>query len=48
MPALSKRDFLRIDPIVLSFTAVDGFHVQGMTEDEGNILANTPIGESVT
>lgn len=36
-----------VDLIVLAFAAVDGFHVQGVAEDEGDLLPVAEIGEPV-
>src|SRR5262249_7991104 len=36
-----------VDLVVLTFAAVDGFHVQGMSEDEGDLLLVAEVGEPV-
>jgi hypothetical protein len=36
-----------VDPIVLGLPAMDGFQVQGVAEDEGDLLASAQIGEPV-
>jgi hypothetical protein len=38
---------VRIDLVVLGFAAVDGLHVQGVAEDEGNPLLRAKIREPV-
>lgn len=40
-------DLMGIDRIVFCLAAVNGFHVHGMTEDEGNVLVFAPIGDSI-
>ena len=42
-----QRDLVRIELVVLRLATVDGLHVQGMTEHEGNLLAGTEIGDPV-
>jgi hypothetical protein len=39
--------FVGIDLIVLRFAPMDGFHVEGMAEDEGNPLLGAKIGRPV-
>ena len=36
-----------VDLIVFGFSSVDRFHVEGVAEDEGNVLFNTEIGDPV-
>jgi hypothetical protein len=36
---------MRIDLIVLRFAPMDGFHVEGMAEDEGNPFLRAEIGQ---
>jgi hypothetical protein len=36
-----------VDLVILGFTAVDGFHVQGVAEHEGNPLPFAEVGEPV-
>jgi len=36
-----------VDPIVLGFAAVNGLHVEGMAEDERDVLPGAEIGEPV-
>ena len=40
-------DLKSIDPIVLGFAAVDGFHVQSMTEDEEDFLTGAQVGNPI-
>ena len=40
-------DFEGVDPVVLHFAAVDGFHVQGVAEHEGDALVLAQISEPV-
>ena len=40
-------DLERIDLVVLGFAPVDGFHVQGVAEDESDPLSGTQIGKPV-
>jgi len=40
-------DLVGVDPVILGFAAVDGFHVQGVAEDEGNPLPRTQVSEPV-
>ena len=40
-------DLESIDPIVLGFAAMDSLHVQGVTKDEGNLLAGSQVGRPV-
>jgi len=41
------RDLVGVDAIVLGLSAVDGFHVEGMAEDEWDLFAGTEVGEPV-
>ena len=36
-----------VDLIVFGFSSVDRFHVEGVAEDEWNVLFNTEIGDPV-
>ena len=45
--AKESADFLRIDSVVLGFTSMDGFHVEGVAEDEGDVFAIAEISEPV-
>jgi len=38
---------LGIDLIVFGFAAVNGFHIEGMSQDKGNALVGTEIGQPV-
>ena len=40
-------DLVGVDPIVFGFAAVDGLHVEGMAEHEGNPLLLTQVSEPV-
>lgn len=40
-------NFLRIDAVILDLAAMDGFHVQRMTEDEGQLFAGAQVGQPV-
>ena len=39
-------DLARVDPVVLGLAAVDGLHVEGVAEDEGDVLG-AEVGEPV-
>jgi hypothetical protein len=41
------RDLLGVDPIVLGLPTVDGFHVQGVPQDERDAIASAEIGQPV-
>ena len=41
------RDPTRIDPVVLGFPSMDGSHVQGMAQDEGDLLSLAEVGKPV-
>jgi len=41
------RDLVGIDLVVFGLAAVDGFHVQGVTEDKGDTMLFTEIGDPV-
>ncbi len=47
-PAHEHRDLVGVDPVVLGLAPVDRFHVQRVTEDEGNPLASAEVGEPVS
>jgi hypothetical protein len=36
-----------IDPVVLGFAAVDGFHIEGVPQDEPDAFGGAEIGEPV-
>lgn len=38
-------DLVGVDPIVFGFAAVDGFHVEGMSQDKRNIFLDTEVGD---
>jgi hypothetical protein len=38
---------VRIDLVVFGFAAMDGFHIEGTTQDEGDVLVRTGVGEPV-
>jgi hypothetical protein len=40
-------DLAGVDAIILGLAAVDGFHVQGVSEHEGDILFDAEIGDPV-
>ncbi|KXJ04728.1 hypothetical protein AC249_AIPGENE5433, partial [Exaiptasia diaphana] len=42
-----RRDFERVDPIVLGFTAVNGLHVVGVPEHEMDFFVGAEIGEPI-
>ncbi|CDG54951.1 hypothetical protein HALA3H3_830067 [Halomonas sp. A3H3] len=42
-----RRDFVRIHAVILGFTAMDGLHIKGMTENESNALVFTEISDPV-
>jgi len=46
-PAQEQGDFLSIDFVVLGFAPMDGFHVEGMPQHEGNPLLRAQIGQPV-
>lgn len=37
-------DLVRIDPVVFGLPAVYGFHVEGMSEHEGDLLLDAQVG----
>src|SRR5436190_10689740 len=45
--AQQNGDLLRIDLVVLGFAAVNGFHVQGITQNKSDAFARAEIGEPV-
>ena len=47
--ASSKQrcNFMRIDPVILGFASVDGFHVEGVSQDEGDIFFCTEISDPI-
>jgi len=40
-------DFVGIDFIIFGFSSVDGFHIQGMAKDKGDILSGAQIRDPV-
>jgi hypothetical protein len=36
-----------VDPVVLGLTAVNGLHVEGVAENEGDVVLSTQVGEPV-
>jgi hypothetical protein len=40
-------DFFRIDLVVLGFPSMNGLHVEGVAENEGNVVLGTQIGQPV-
>jgi hypothetical protein len=46
-PAPQGGNFLRIDRIVFGLAAMDGFHVEGVTQDKGHTLCSTQVGQPV-
>jgi hypothetical protein len=40
-------DLVGVDPVVLGFAAVDGFHIEGVPEDEADPFGGAEIGEPV-
>ena len=46
-PTQEHGNFLRIDAVVFGFAAMDGFHVQGMPEDEGYPLPDAQVRQPV-
>src|SRR5579872_2767230 len=56
MPSVGERevaaaqqtgDFAGVDLVVLGLAAVDGLHVQGVSQDEGDVLSLAQVGEPV-
>jgi hypothetical protein len=45
--AQEESDLVRIELVVLGLAAVDGFHREGVTQDEGNALASAEVSEPV-
>jgi hypothetical protein len=45
--AQQGSDFVRIDLIVFRFATMDGFHIEGMTKDEGNALTAAQVGKPI-
>jgi hypothetical protein len=44
-PTQEPRDFLGIDSVVFGCAAMEGFHVEGMAEDEGHPLPSTQVSQ---
>ncbi len=42
-----SRDFMGINPIILSLAAMNGFHIEGMAQDKRDVLLGTQIGDPV-
>src|SRR5688572_11049626 len=40
-------NFLRIDLVIFGLAAVDGVHIERMSQDEGNALLSAEIGEPI-
>ena len=40
-------DFVGIDFIILGFTAVDGFHIQGVAQDERNVVQGAEVRQPI-
>jgi hypothetical protein len=38
---------LRVDLVIFGLAAMDGLHVEGMTEDERALFLGAPVGEPV-
>ena len=45
--AQKLSDLLAVDPIVLHLPAMDGFHVQGVTQDERDAQLRAEVGDPV-
>src|ERR687892_2190750 len=45
--AEQRRNLVGIDFVIFRFTAVDGFHVEGMPQDKGNAFFSTEVSEPV-
>jgi hypothetical protein len=45
--AEQHRNFVRVDLIVLGLAPMNGFHVQGVAQDEGNPLLRAKVREPV-
>ena len=41
------RELVRVDLVVLGLGPVDRLHIEGVTEDEGDLLARAQVGEPV-
>src|SRR5262249_42354304 len=40
-------NLVRLDLVIFGLAAVDGFHIEGVTEDEGNALRGAEVSEPV-
>jgi len=40
-------DLMGVNLIVFGFSTMDGFHVEGMTEDEGDVLVGAEVSDPV-
>jgi hypothetical protein len=47
-PAPQRRNLLRIDLVMLGLAPVDGVHQEGVSEDKGDALFGTQVGEPIT
>jgi hypothetical protein len=47
VPAKESGDFVGVDAIVFGLSAMDRFHIEGVTEDEGDLLFGTEVGQPV-
>ena len=47
LSAQKRGDLLAVDLVVLGLAAVDGLHVQGVAEDEGDVHLGAQIGDPV-
>jgi len=45
--AQQRRDLLRVDAVVLGLSAVDGLHVERMSEREDNVVIDAEVGDPV-
>lgn len=45
--AQQGSNLVRINLVVFSLAAMDGLHGEGMSQDEGNVLLRTEIGEPI-
>jgi hypothetical protein len=43
--AQQGSNLLRIDLVILGLTPVNGFHIESMTQNQGNVLFGTQVGE---
>ena len=45
--AQERRDLQGVDPVVLRLAAVDRLHIEGVAEDEGDLLVGAQVGDPV-